>query len=95
MPDADQAIVGAAIADLADRLAVPADEIELVEFARVTWSDGSLGCPEPGVMYTQALVDGTRTVLRHDGSAYAYHGAGDADPALCERPRPPISQPTR
>ncbi|HSM17345.1 MAG TPA: hypothetical protein VK845_10190 [Gemmatimonadales bacterium] len=24
----------------------------------VTWQDGSLGCPEPGMAYTQALVDG-------------------------------------
>jgi hypothetical protein len=22
------------------------------------WNDGSLGCPEPGMMYTQALVNG-------------------------------------
>ncbi len=27
------------------------------------WSDGSLGCPEPGVSYTQALVDGYQVII--------------------------------
>ena len=31
---------------------------------RVTWPDGSLGCPAPGRMYTQALVPGYRVRLR-------------------------------
>ena len=35
-----------------------------VSAAAVTWSDGSAGCPEPGMMYTQALVPGYRIVLQ-------------------------------
>ena len=30
----------------------------------VTWNDGSLGCPEPGMFYTQALVDGYHVILQ-------------------------------
>lgn len=38
----------------------------------VDWPDGSLGCPELGVMYTQAIVPGYRVVLVGDGREYDY-----------------------
>lgn len=83
---ADEAVVEAAIDDLADHLDLPTSDITLVSFERVTWNDGALGCPEPGVAYTQALVDGSRTVLEADGATYAYHAGQDDDPFLCDRP---------
>lgn len=83
----DREIVEAAIADLGDRTGADPEEIALVSFEHVTWSDGSLGCPEPGKMYTQALVDGSRTVLEFDGRTYDYHAGRDGDPFLCEQPR--------
>jgi hypothetical protein len=49
--------------DAATRIGVPAEEIAVVRAEAVTWSDGSLGCPEPGMGYTQALVDGYHVVL--------------------------------
>lgn len=76
----------AAITDLAGRLGVGPGEIEVVSVETVTWSDGSLGCPEPGKMYTQALVDGHRVVLSHEGTDYDYHAGEDGDPFLCDRP---------
>lgn len=33
-------------------------QLELRRSESITWPDGSLGCPEPGVFYTQALVPG-------------------------------------
>lgn len=39
----------------------------------VTWADGSLGCPQPGLMYTQALVPGWRLVVREGGRELIYH----------------------
>lgn len=77
-----------AIADLAERLEVGEGEIEVVSVEDVTWPDGSLGCPEPGKMYTQAMVDGQRFVLAHDGTEYAYHSGGDRAPFHCEDPEP-------
>lgn len=85
-PPADQAVVDAALADLSQRLAVPAGQIEVESFGRVTWSDGSLGCPKPGEVYTQALVDGSRVILAHGGDTYDYHAGSDDQPFLCERP---------
>jgi hypothetical protein len=80
-------IVAAAIKDLSKRLGVEASEIEVVSFEAVTWPDGGLGCPQPGMMYTQSMVDGSRTVLRVDGVEYTYHSGGSRGPFLCENPQ--------
>ncbi|MGA7272705.1 MAG: hypothetical protein WB239_16645 [Acidimicrobiia bacterium] len=85
-PPADQAVVEAALADLSQRLGVPEEEIVVGSFSRVTWSDGSLGCPQPGQVYTQALVEGSRVVLVHGADTYDYHAGSDDEPFLCERP---------
>ncbi len=77
---------GAAVTDLARRLAVDAAAITVVSSEEVTWRDGSLGCPKPGMNYTQALVDGTRIVLEHGGTRYEYHAGGTNPPFLCENP---------
>ncbi len=52
----------------------------------VTWNDGSLGCPEPGQIYTQALVPGYHFVLGHRGQRYDYHASGKGHFVLCQRP---------
>ncbi len=74
----------AAIDDLAQRLGIDPAAIEVVVWDAVTWSDGSIGCPQPGMGYTQALVEGVRIVLAYDGEEYSYHAAGTGVPALCE-----------
>ncbi len=71
-------------ADLALRLSLDPAQIEVVDAASVTWPDGSLGCPKPGMMYTQALVDGLRICLRVGEQVYAYHSGGERPPFLCE-----------
>jgi hypothetical protein len=75
-----------AVADLADRLGVEESMVTVVSIEEVTWSDGSLGCPEPGMMYTQSLVDGSLIVLEVDGLTYEYHSGSDTDPFYCESP---------
>lgn len=75
-----------AVGDLAGRLGVPEDEITVVSVEEVTWRDGSLGCAEPGMMYTQALVDGSRIILEAAGERHEYHAGGNRDPFLCAKP---------
>jgi hypothetical protein len=75
----------AARADLAATLGVPEDEISVTGAAAVTWNDGSMGCPQPDMSYTQALVDGARVTLTHDEVTYTYHQGG-GQLFLCERP---------
>ena len=77
-------IVAQAKLDLAKRLTVTVSQIDLVRVESITWSDGSLGCPQPGMMYTQALVDGFLIILRMSGQTYEYHSGGNRSPFLCQ-----------
>ncbi len=80
LPDA----VDAAITDAAERFGVPESEVAVAGALRVVWSDGSLGCPEDGMMYTQALVDGYLLTVEVEGERYDYHGENGQPPFLCE-----------
>jgi hypothetical protein len=79
--------VRTAIDNLAERIGVTADAIEVAEAAYVTWPNGALGCPEPGMAYTQALVSGYRIRLAHDGAIHHYHGAEGRPPFHCPAER--------
>ena len=76
-------IVQAAIADLIERTGADASEIEVLSVEEVEWPDGSIGCPQPGMAYTQALVNGTKIVLRYDGVGYDYHQGGSRPVFYC------------
>jgi hypothetical protein len=82
--------VAIARADLAERLGAAPETIELIEQSEVTWRDGSLGCPQPGMAYTQALVNGSRIVLRHGGVDYHYHSGRGRPPFYCADPQAPL-----
>ena len=75
-----------AVDDLAASLGVDADEVGVVAVEEVSWNNGSRGCAEPGMMYTQAIVEGTRITLRVDATDYEYHSGGSRPPARCDRP---------
>src|SRR5690606_8109535 len=79
----------AAVEDLAERLGVDPEAIEVGPLEDVTWPDGSIGCPQPGQHYTQALVPGARPVLTVDGEPYAYHGKGEEPLFYCASPTEP------
>ena len=82
--------VALAMTDLGQRLGVTVDDIELVSLLEVTWRDGSLGCPEAGVAYTQALVPGQQMILQVDGEEYYYHSGRDSIFTYCSDPQPPL-----
>lgn len=82
LPD-ETAAIEAAIADLSSRLRVPRADISVVEAKPVRWSDGSLGCPQDGYVYTQAIVDGSRVLLDADGRIFDYHADGRGNVVFC------------
>jgi|SRR5688500_15544273 hypothetical protein len=86
MPSDLQSIVAAAKQDAVARGA-PAQTITVQSAQRVTWRDGSLGCPEPQMQYTQALVPGWRVILRVGDAIYDYHAAANGHLILCPRER--------
>ena len=74
------------VADAATRLAVDPSAVKIVSAKPETFSDGSLGCPEPGMMYTQALVDGYQVVVEANGTQLDYRGSGPGQFRLCKNP---------
>ncbi|HEU4780310.1 MAG TPA: hypothetical protein VFS58_10565 [Steroidobacteraceae bacterium] len=63
----------AVVVDAARRFAVSENEVVLVNAERVTWSDGAMGCPLPGQMYTQMLVPGFRVSAKTSAGEMLYH----------------------
>jgi hypothetical protein len=78
--------------DLARQIGDRARDATLVEAIAVEWPDGSLGCPEPGQMYTQALVPGYRVIFEAGGTTYAYHADRRGQWRLCRNPSPPATR---
>ena len=78
--------------DAARRSGVDASRVRVIEAGAVTWSDGSLGCPEPDRMYTQALVPGFRIRVEAGGQQFDYHAGARGTWRLCpaDRARPPL-----
>ncbi|MEJ2350864.1 MAG: hypothetical protein P8Y03_13850 [Anaerolineales bacterium] len=70
--------------DLAQRLNVPIEEIELLQYKEVVWPDSSLGCPEPDMTYEQVPQDGALIRLGVERRMYFYHSGGAQAPFFCE-----------
>jgi hypothetical protein len=86
-------LIGAAISDAVRRSGAARTDVKVVIAESVTWSDGSMGCPQPGMMYTQALSAGYRIVLEAAGQTLNYHSSADGGPTFCpaERVAPPAA----
>ena len=76
-------MVTGAVDDLAGYLSVDSSSIVVGVVEEVVRRMSGLGCPRPGMVYAQVLVDGLRIVLVHDGTDYVYHSGGMVDPFLC------------
>ena len=72
------------VADAAQRTGVDRDAVEVISAEAVTWNDGSLGCPEPGMSYTMALVEGYHLILRAADEDLDYRASARGGFRLCE-----------
>jgi hypothetical protein len=63
----------AVVADAARRLRVAPSAVVLTQAEKVAWSDASLGCPLPGMVYTQAIVDGFRITAKTVAGSLTYN----------------------
>jgi hypothetical protein len=80
-------MIEAALDDAASRSTTPRADIEVLSEDAVTWPDGSLGCPKPGMLYTQALVPGYRIVLQAGDLVLNYHSVARGKPVFCPASR--------
>jgi hypothetical protein len=89
-------LLAAARADLDRRLAAEKTPgpVRVLLAEAVTWPDGAVGCPRPGMNYTMALVPGYRVVFAVGAGAnerrYAYHSGRSGPLAYCATPGAPV-----
>jgi hypothetical protein len=76
----------AVVSDAAKRFQVQESAVVLAQAERVTWSDGSLGCPQPGMSYTQALVPGYRVTAKTAAGQFVYHTDERGNVVSCGSP---------
>jgi hypothetical protein len=82
------------IAELSQQLGVERSALEVIKGEAVVWNDGSLGCPQPGMFYTQALVNGYWVILRIGEEQYDYRASETGHFFRCESSGlPPIHLP--
>jgi hypothetical protein len=79
-------ILEAVVAEAARLASVPADQVAVVRAEPAVWSDGSLGCPQPDTMYTQAIVNGYWIILQAGTVPYDFRVANDGSFTLCPHP---------
>jgi hypothetical protein len=94
IPDPAPAVTGEApmelleriIDDVVQRSGAPRQDIVIVRDEAVVWNDGSLGCPVPGEMYLQVLIDGYWVIAQVGETSYDYRVDANGQFRLCETP---------
>jgi hypothetical protein len=87
-----EAILRPILTEAAKLANVPRAQLVVVRAQAVVWNDGSLGCPEPGMEYAQALVNGYWVVIKAAGKTYDFRAGRDGNFRLCPEGsgRPPL-----
>jgi hypothetical protein len=81
--DIPRAIRRAVVADAARRFGVAESAVVLSAAEQVTWSDGALGCPEPGRSYAQMLMPGYRLTATTASGSLRYHANARGNLVTC------------
>ena len=79
-----QAAVAAALSDAAARLGTTPESLHVDRVEAHEWGDSSLGCPRPGVMYSQVVTPGFLMVISGGGKVLEYHSDARGRVVLCQ-----------
>ena len=79
------ALLGKIRAEVATAQGVNESEVTVVSTQAVNWPNGALGCPKPGMMYTQAIVPGYRVEVEAAGHRFTYHASAKGSFKRCDR----------
>ena len=95
--DVPQRILDPILKEAASVARVAREKLIIVRAEAVVWNNGSLGCPEPGMEYTQALVNGYWVVINAAAQTYDFRVGRDGSFRLCPagRGRPPLKSDDR
>jgi hypothetical protein len=73
IPASAAPLIQLVLADAAVRADVEISDVVILSIDAVEWSDASLGCPQPDMMYAQVITPGFRVVVEAAGSILEYH----------------------
>ena len=76
--------VRAALADAAQHIGVPVDQLRVEQLQATQWPDSALGCPRPGMMYSQIVTPGYLVVISGAGKLLEYHTDAGSRVVLCK-----------
>lgn len=85
-------ILAEILEDAVRRTGVDIDQLDVIRSEFVEWPDGSLGCPEPGKFYTQAIVSGYWVEIEAPDETLDYRVTGEGNFKICESGILPPSQ---
>lgn len=85
--DLPASVIEAVKAEIAADAGVAARDVTIISAEAVTFPDGGLGCPMPGLVYTQVQVDGFIVVGMAAGATFDYRGTSPTDLTRCEKLR--------
>lgn len=96
VPESDPPLTGEApseildliLANATERSGVSQDRLVVIRDEFVEWSDGSLGCPEPGMLYPQVITPGYWVVVDAGEQRLDYRATDQGHIRLCEAHRP-------
>lgn len=91
MPSSElEKLIEIARENLSQRLSISVSEINLIDAQEVVWSDSSLGCPDPSLMYMQVLIPGYLIRLQALGLEFEFHTNKTNAVIYCSNPSPPL-----
>ena len=78
-----ESVTESVLADAARRTGIDKASLKVESADAITWADGSLGCSQPGMSYTMALVPGYRIKVRAGEQVLDYHASQRGYFVLC------------
>src|SRR5438445_13657885 len=79
-----QPAVDAAMRDAAAHLGVSQANLKVDQVEPRQWGDSSLGCPKPGLMYSQVVTPGFVVIISGAGNQLEYHADTRGQVVLCQ-----------
>jgi hypothetical protein len=84
VPSESAAAVDAATTDAASHLGVSRDTLRVEQVQPREWPDSSLGCPQPGQLYSQVVTPGYLIVISSGTHQLEYHTDERTRVTLCK-----------
>src|ERR1051326_3086824 len=86
VPPESAAAVEAARQAAATHLGITADQLQASRVEAQQWPDASLGCPQPGQLYSQIVTPGYLVIVTSGNHQLEYHTDARGRVVLCHQP---------